>query len=74
MIKLPNNRFFEKFIAQVIFQTKDDTCLRLHEQIIFLMSKNSKMYIHTYIHTYFVSIPQGAFQYLTAKNILIKNG
>ena len=52
MIKLPNNRFFEKFIARVIFQTKDDTFLRLHEQIIFLMSKNSKMYIHTYIHTY----------------------
>ena len=49
MIKLPNNRFFEKFIARVIFQTKDDTFLRLHEQIIFLMSKNSKMYIHTYI-------------------------
>ena len=52
MITLPNNRFFEKFIAQVIFQTKDDTFLRLHEQIIFLMSKNSKMYIHTYIHTH----------------------
>ena len=49
MITLPNNRFFEKFIAQAIFQTKDDTFLRLHEQIIFLKSKNSKMYIHTYI-------------------------
>ena len=56
MIKLPNNRFFEKFIAQVIFQTKDDTFLRLHEQIIFLMSKNSKMYIHTLL-----VFPRGLF-------------
>ena len=65
MIKLPNNRFFEKFIARVIFQTKDDTFLRLHEQIIFLKSKNSKMCIHTYIHTYMhntlLVFPRGLF-------------
>ena len=64
MIKLPNNRFFEKFIARVIFQTKDDTFLRLHEQIIFLMSKNSKMYIHTYILCLY---PPGGFSILNSK-------